>query len=77
MAMNDPGEVILTLEMIAKSRYSEYRHTVLAGRVAAIVGVQILADLAARDDKAVLTQQAGRSLASLVRLLRCLFCRTP
>ena len=61
MAMTDPGEVILTLEMIEQSRYAEYRHTVLAGRVAAIVGVQVLADLAARPDKALLAQQAGRS----------------
>lgn len=62
MAMTDPGEVILTLEMIEQSRYAEYRHTVLAGRVAAIVGVQVLADLAACPDKALLTQQAGRLL---------------
>ena len=59
MAMTDPGEVILTLEMIEQSRYAEYRHTVLAGRVAAIVGVQLLADSAARPDKSLRTQLAG------------------
>ena len=47
MADEDPGEVILTLEMIEQSRYTEYRYTVLAGRIAAIVGVQMLADSAA------------------------------
>jgi hypothetical protein len=40
--VGDPGDVVLTLEMIEHSRYAEYKYTVLAGRVAAICGVQRL-----------------------------------
>jgi len=43
--VGDPGDVVLTLEMIEQSRYAEYRYTMLAGRVAAICGVQRLDDL--------------------------------
>ena len=41
-AMGDPGDMVLTLEAIEQTRYAEYRYTVLAGRVAAICGLQRL-----------------------------------
>lgn len=60
MASGDSGEVILTLQMIERSKYAEYRHTVLAGRVAAIVGVQLLVDLTTVRTE-MLSQQACES----------------
>jgi len=46
-AVGDPGDVVLTMEAIEHTRYTEYRYTVLAGRVAAICGVQKLGEAAA------------------------------
>ena len=49
-ASGDPGDVVLTLEAIERTRYAEYRYTVLAGRVAAICGLQRLEDMQGSEE---------------------------
>ena len=49
-AVGDPGDVILTLEAIEQTRYAEYRYMVLAGRVAAICGLQRLDDMRGSEE---------------------------
>ena len=61
MAESSPDEVAQTLEMIDSSPYVGYRHTALAGRVAAIIGVQLLVEIACDETEDLPDRQASES----------------
>ena len=63
-SVGDPGDVVLTLEGIEQTRYAEYRYTVLAGRVAAICGLQRLDDMRGNEGSSNLASAASEALRS-------------
>lgn len=65
MALPECRDVLLTMEAIEDSQFAGYRHSVLAGRLAALCGVQVLVDSAAGLN-------AQQSAASASEFLSCL-----
>ena len=66
MAESDSQDVLLTMETIEHSQYADYRYTILAGRIAAICGVQVLVESAAISSSQPSAVHASQSSAPLL-----------